>query len=67
MCDKIVDKNGESVPLSEGQRKKITNVINDFACEALRTLCVAFKDGEDSANEHTIPDNMYTLIAVIGI
>ncbi|CAK9147509.1 unnamed protein product [Ilex paraguariensis] len=67
MCNKIVDKNGESVPLSEEQRKKITNVINDFACEALRTLCVAFKDGEDSANEHTIPDNMYTLIAVIGI
>ncbi|PIN11077.1 Calcium transporting ATPase [Handroanthus impetiginosus] len=66
MCDKILSKNGESVPLSEEQRKNITNVINGFACEALRTLCLAFRDLEKTSDE-SIPDNNYTLIAVVGI
>ncbi|KAL3832977.1 hypothetical protein ACJIZ3_007713 [Penstemon smallii] len=64
MCDKIVEKNGESVPLSEEQRKKIADVINSFACEALRTLCLAFRDME---NGESIPDTNYTLIVVVGI
>ncbi|KAK3011230.1 hypothetical protein RJ639_012135 [Escallonia herrerae] len=67
MCDKIVNKNGESVSLSEEQRKSITNAINGFACEALRTLCMAFKEVENTPNVDTIPDNDYTLIAVVGI
>ncbi|KAA8520191.1 hypothetical protein F0562_014447 [Nyssa sinensis] len=67
MCDKIVNKEGESVPLSGEQRKSITDVINGFACEALRTLCLAFKDIEDSAIVDSIPDDNYTLIAVVGI
>ncbi|KAK4488597.1 hypothetical protein RD792_004363 [Penstemon davidsonii] len=64
MCDKIVEKNGESVPLSEEQRKKIADVINSFACEALRTLCLAFRDME---NDESIPETNYTLIVVVGI
>ncbi|KAK3025260.1 hypothetical protein RJ639_044502, partial [Escallonia herrerae] len=67
MCDKIVNKNGESVSLSEEQRKSITNAINGFACEALRNLCMAFKEVENTPNMDTIPDNDYTLIAVVGI
>ncbi|KAL8098298.1 calcium-transporting ATPase 4, plasma membrane-type-like [Apium graveolens] len=68
MCDKIVSKNGESAPLSQEQRKKITNVINGFASEALRTLCLAFQDMETSqSNEDHIPESNYTLIAVVGI
>ncbi|KAK2974119.1 hypothetical protein RJ640_025468 [Escallonia rubra] len=67
MCDKIVNKNGESVSLSEEQRKSITNAINGFACEALRTLCMAFKEVENTPNVDTIPVNDYTLIAVVGI
>lgn len=66
MCDKIVGKNGESVSISKEQRKNITNAINDFAREALRTLCLAFKDMEKTSDE-SIPDNNYTLIAVVGI
>ncbi|KAA8515612.1 hypothetical protein F0562_018777 [Nyssa sinensis] len=68
MCDKIVNEVGESVPLSGEQRKSITDVINSFACEALRTICLAFKDIEDSSNNvDNIPDDNYTLIAVVGI
>ncbi|KAK6143196.1 hypothetical protein DH2020_023544 [Rehmannia glutinosa] len=66
MCDTIVGKNGESVHISEEQRKTITNAINGFACEALRTLCLAFKDMETTSDE-SLPDNNYTLIAVVGI
>lgn len=66
MCDKIVGKDGESVSLTDEQRKNIVNVIDDFACKALRTLCLAFKDMENTSDD-SIPDNNYTLIAVVGI
>lgn len=71
MCDKIVGKDGESVQISEEQRKHINNVINTFACEALRTLCLAFKDVESlsssSSSDEAIPEEGYTLIALVGI
>ncbi|KAM3691085.1 hypothetical protein ACJW31_09G168400 [Castanea mollissima] len=67
MCDKIVDCNGESVNLSEEQKKDITDVINGFASGALRTLCLAFKDVDDTSIENSIPDSGYTLITVVGI
>ncbi|KAB5572954.1 hypothetical protein DKX38_000148 [Salix brachista] len=67
MCDKILTSDGKAVPLSENQRQKITDVINGFACEALRTLCLAFKDIEKTSDADSIPDSDYTLIAVVGI
>ncbi|KAK9158607.1 hypothetical protein Scep_005181 [Stephania cephalantha] len=65
MCDKIIDANGESVKLSELQIKEVSDIINSFASEALRTLCLAFKD-VDTISE-SIPAEGYTLIAVVGI
>ncbi|KAI6673784.1 hypothetical protein NL676_001690 [Syzygium grande] len=53
MCDKI-------------QVKNMTNVINGFASEALRTLCLAFQDVDDNSNGN-IPEGGYTLITIIGI
>ena len=67
MCDKIVNADGEAIPLSEEQRKDITDVINNFACEALRTLCLAFKDINGISSADSIPEDGYTLISVIGI
>lgn len=67
MCDKVVNSDGEAVPLSEEHRKNISEVINSFACEALRTICTAFKDMKDSSNGATFLDEDYTLIAVVGI
>ncbi|KAL5810528.1 hypothetical protein ACOSQ4_027096 [Xanthoceras sorbifolium] len=67
MCDKVIDDNGEPVPLSERKFRDVTDIINDFASEALRTLCLAFKDLNDSSDEKKIPDNGYTLISVVGI
>ncbi|XP_021887883.1 putative calcium-transporting ATPase 11, plasma membrane-type [Carica papaya] len=66
MCQKVVNSNGDSVPLSEEDFMNITNVIDSFASEALRTLCLAFKDLDDSSYEN-IPDDGYTLIAIVGI
>lgn len=67
ICDKVVNTDGEAVPLSEEQRKNISDVINGFACEALRTLCIAFKDIGDPSSVKSIPEDRYTLIAVLGI
>ncbi|KAK2985808.1 hypothetical protein RJ640_019304, partial [Escallonia rubra] len=67
MCDKILNSNGESVQISEEQVRKVTDAIDIFACEALRTLCVAFKDINDTFDDNSIPDGGYTLIAVVGI
>ncbi|KAM1877664.1 hypothetical protein ACFX14_039734 [Malus domestica] len=67
MCDNVVGTDGEAVPLSDEQRTNISDIINGFACEALRTLCLAFKNIDDSSSENSIPDDKYTLIAVVGI
>ncbi|KAK9058073.1 hypothetical protein SSX86_022913 [Deinandra increscens subsp. villosa] len=72
MCDKIMNEDGEIVQMSEKQRKSITDVINGFACEALRTICLAFRDLEngstsDNNNNNDIPESNYTIIAVVGI
>ncbi|XVE90799.1 hypothetical protein DITRI_Ditri20bG0105600 [Diplodiscus trichospermus] len=68
-CSKIINADGKAEPLSEEQKRCITDVINGFACEALRTLCLAFKDVKVTSNEDSnrITEDNYTLIAVIGI
>ncbi|XP_028761457.1 putative calcium-transporting ATPase 11, plasma membrane-type [Neltuma alba] len=66
-CDKIIDYNGNTVDLPEDRAKNVSDVINGFASEALRTLCLAVKDINDNQGEASIPDNGYTLIAVVGI
>ncbi|KAL7586628.1 hypothetical protein Lser_V15G38722 [Lactuca serriola] len=68
LCDKMIDGNGEVVPLSEEKVKFVTNVIEEFAVEALRTLCLAYLDVEGSFDcEKNLPESGYTLIAVVGI
>ncbi|GMI77132.1 autoinhibited Ca2+-ATPase 11 [Hibiscus trionum] len=67
MCEKVVDCNGELVHLSEERAESITEAINGFASDALRTLCLAVKDADETFNENNIPDSGYTLIAVFGI
>lgn len=68
MCDKVVGPRGEEEvkALSEEQRKTISEVIDKFAREALRTLCLAFKDIDNNQVDN-IPEEGYTLIAVVGI
>ncbi|XP_050230479.1 calcium-transporting ATPase 4, plasma membrane-type-like [Mercurialis annua] len=67
MCNRVVDDSGNSVPLSEEQVGNVSDIINSFACDALRTLCLAFKDLDDGTAESSIPDSGYTLVAIVGI
>ncbi|KAJ4977871.1 hypothetical protein NE237_008651 [Protea cynaroides] len=67
MCNKIVDDKGEPVPLSEERAASVMDIINGFACEALRTLCLAFKDMDESFNTDSLPTDGYTLIMIVGI
>ncbi|CAJ1912870.1 unnamed protein product [Sphenostylis stenocarpa] len=67
MCDKIINCNGEVVDLPEDRANNVFGVINDFASEALRTLCLAFKDINETHGDANIPGCGYTLIALVGI
>lgn len=67
MCDKILDKEGNIIPMSQNQAKDTLSIINGFASEALRTLCVAFRDLDEFDSREAIPTSRYTLIAVVGI
>ncbi|XP_010505940.1 PREDICTED: calcium-transporting ATPase 4, plasma membrane-type-like [Camelina sativa] len=66
MCENVVDSSGESVPLTEERIKSISDIIEGFASEALRTLCLVYKD-LDEAPSGDLPDGGYTMIAVVGI
>ncbi|KAG6524558.1 hypothetical protein ZIOFF_014471 [Zingiber officinale] len=67
MCDSMIDSKGKTIVLSEKNKEDIMKVINSFACEALRTLCLAFKDIHVNQDDENIPAAGYTLIAVFGI
>ncbi|RHN40504.1 putative calcium-transporting ATPase [Medicago truncatula] len=67
MCEKIIDCNGESVDFLENHAKHVEHVLKDFASEPLRTISLAYKDINVIPTENNIPDNGYTLIAIVGI
>ncbi|KAH0893634.1 hypothetical protein HID58_056063 [Brassica napus] len=41
-CDKYINKDGDVVPLDEASTSHLNNIIEEFASEALRTLCLAY-------------------------
>ncbi|CAI0393421.1 unnamed protein product, partial [Linum tenue] len=43
-CDKFLNSNGDVVPLDEASTKLLQDTIENFASEALRTLCLAYSD-----------------------
>nr|AAG28435.1 plasma membrane Ca2+-ATPase [Glycine max] len=67
-CDKVLNSNGEVVPLDEESTSHLKATINQFASEALRTLCLAYVELENGFSpEDPIPVSGYTCIGVIGI
>ncbi|XP_073304518.1 calcium-transporting ATPase 1 [Primulina huaijiensis] len=67
-CDRFLNSNGEVVPLDESTITHMKDTIDEFACEALRTLCLAYRDiGSDFSAENPIPFEGYTLIGIVGI
>ena len=67
-CDKVINANGEIVPLDEATINYLNDTINQFANEALRTLCLAYMELENGFSvENPIPVSGYTCIGVVGI
>ncbi|KAE7999720.1 hypothetical protein FH972_004125 [Carpinus fangiana] len=67
-CDKVINANGQIVPLDEASINHLQVTIDKFASEALRTLCLAFMELEIGFSaENPIPVSGYTCIGVVGI
>ncbi|TKY53381.1 putative calcium-transporting ATPase 11 [Spatholobus suberectus] len=67
LCNKIIDPSGIAVDLSDEQARNVSDIINGFASGALRTLCLAVKDVSETQGKTSIPEDGYTLIAIVGI
>ncbi|KAF5181527.1 Calcium-transporting atpase [Thalictrum thalictroides] len=67
-CDKFIDSNGEVVHLDEATLNHLNNTIEQFANEALRTLCLAYMElGNDYSDKDSLPLKGYTCIGIVGI
>ncbi|KAI3441010.1 Calcium-transporting ATPase [Psidium guajava] len=67
-CDKFLNTKGEVVPLDEASINHLNVTINQFASEALRTLCLAYMDLDTGfLGEDPIPASGYTCIGIVGI
>ncbi|GER30975.1 calcium ATPase 2 [Striga asiatica] len=68
-CDKVMNSKGEVVPLDdEFSRLRLNEIIDIFAREALRTLCLAYMDLDKGfSNDDAIPESGYTCIGIVGI
>ncbi|KAI3777363.1 hypothetical protein L1987_47163 [Smallanthus sonchifolius] len=67
-CDKVLNRTGEVVPLDEELNNHLKDVIVLLANEALRTLCLCYKElGNEFNSKDLIPFEGYTLIGIVGI
>ena len=77
-CNKYLDENGNVQPMNDGMKQNLDTIINEYAKQALRTICLAYKD--ISPNEcgptHELPESEevkdiektdLTLICIFGI
>ncbi|EFJ37088.1 hypothetical protein SELMODRAFT_266601 [Selaginella moellendorffii] len=67
MCDKYLDTEGNVCPIDEKKYRELKGIITTFADEALRTLCMAFRELESEPAEDKLPDNGFTCIGIVGI
>ncbi|CAA6657525.1 unnamed protein product [Spirodela intermedia] len=67
-CEKVIDPAGNSVPLDEATRQHLAQTIESFCSEALRSLCLAYRDMDGSfCVEDQIPQEGFTCIGIVGI
>jgi len=75
-CDKFYDiTQGKVVPLTPNQRQIIEEQIESMADQALRTICIAYKEitgledftTKDKKNVFSIEQEDFTLIGILGI
>ncbi|XP_057806763.1 calcium-transporting ATPase 2, plasma membrane-type-like [Salvia miltiorrhiza] len=67
-CTRVLNSKGEVVPLDDASFNHLKETIEQFAGEALRTLCLAYVELEHGFSaQDTIPASGYTLIGIVGI
>ncbi|KAG6492714.1 calcium-transporting ATPase 10, plasma membrane-type-like isoform X2 [Zingiber officinale] len=67
-CTSYLDSAGNVLPLDEAAMDHHKRTIDSFASEALRTLCLAYKElGGDFSAKEQIPFEGYTCIGIVGI
>ncbi|KAG6523330.1 calcium-transporting ATPase 10, plasma membrane-type-like [Zingiber officinale] len=67
-CNSYVDSAGNVVPLDDDAINHLKSTIDSFAREALRTLCLAYKElGDNFSAKEQMPLEEYTCIGIIGI
>lgn len=79
-CSHYLNQDGEKVELQDEMKSNLLQIITDYAQQALRTICFAYKDlkqgeggptHEDMESEtsviHAIEARGFTLISIIGI
>ncbi|KAL8130951.1 hypothetical protein AgCh_007036 [Apium graveolens] len=67
-CNKVIDSKGEVVPMDRDTFNHLSTTIENFANEALRTLCLVYKElGSEFPTESSIPFDGYTCIGIVGI
>uniref|UniRef100_A0A803N4D0 Calcium-transporting ATPase n=1 Tax=Chenopodium quinoa TaxID=63459 RepID=A0A803N4D0_CHEQI len=68
-CDKVINANGEIVPLDAETLEHLTVTIDQFANESLRTLCLVYMDMENAGftPNDPMPTEGYTCIGIVGI
>lgn len=67
-CDKFIDSKGEVAPFDDSVLDHLKDTIEQFANEALRTLCLAYIElGTEYSEAMPIPLTGYTCIGIVGI
>ncbi|CAL4943222.1 unnamed protein product [Urochloa decumbens] len=67
-CDKFIDARGSIVALDNTTTNKLNSIIETFSKEALRTLCLAYREMDDGFSiDEQIPLQGYTCIGIVGI
>ncbi|XP_047970411.1 calcium-transporting ATPase 2, plasma membrane-type-like [Salvia hispanica] len=67
-CSSVLNQKGEVVDLDNASFNHLKETIEQFANEALRTLCLAYVELEDDFDEQdSIPASGFTLIGIVGI
>lgn len=67
-CDKIVSPEGKVTPLGEEEKEEIrVQVIEQFAAQGLRTICLAYGDFPPQKDWEEPPEHTLTCIGIVGI
>jgi len=77
-CTKYLDENGNVQNMNDSMKQNLDKIINEYAKDALRTICLAYKDisPNECGPNHDLPEaeeikdiekNDLTLICIFGI